>query len=87
MVSDFAAAVGLDRIRAVHLNDSLKPHGSHRDRHARIGRGELGEAGIRAVVTHPFLATLPLCIETPVDDLLDYADEIRAVRGLIGTAG
>jgi deoxyribonuclease-4 len=78
----FDAAVGLDRVRCLHLNDSLKPLGSHLDRHARIGKGELGEAGIRSVVTHPFLSRLPMCLETPVDDWPDFAEEIRAVREL-----
>lgn len=78
----FDQAVGLDRIRCLHLNDCKSPLGSHKDRHAKIGQGELGEEGIRQVVTHPFFATLPLCLETPVDDWPEYEAEIAAVRRL-----
>lgn len=81
----FDAAVGIDRLRCMHLNDSLKPLGSHLDRHARIGQGELGEAGICAVVTHPFMSRLPMCLETPVDDWPEYAPEILAVRRIAMT--
>ena len=81
-LAGFDDAVGLHRVACLHLNDSLKPLGSHLDRHARIGRGELGKAGIRAIVTHPFLSRLPMCLETPVGDWPEYADEIRAVRRL-----
>lgn len=83
MVQAYADAVGLERIRCLHLNDARAALGSHRDRHEKIGRGELGAAGIRAVLTHPFLRTLPICLETPVDDYLEYADEIRAVQALL----
>lgn len=83
-VAAFDAAVGRDRLRCLHLNDSLKPLGSHLDRHARLGRGHLGEAGIRTVVTHPVLAALPMCLETPVDDWPEYADEIAVARRLAG---
>lgn len=83
MVEAFDKAVGLDRIGCLHLNDSKYGLGSHKDRHERIGQGHLGPAGIRAVVTHPFLRTLPICIETPVNDVLEYAGEIRAVLDLV----
>jgi len=82
MLAAFDAAVGRQRIRALHLNDSKFGLGSHRDRHERLGHGELGAAGLRAVLTHPFFATLPLIIETPVPDLRDYAAEIACARSL-----
>lgn len=85
MVEAFARAVGLDRIRCLHLNDSKAPVGSHKDRHELIGKGELGADGIRAVVTHPFLRTLPICLETPVNDYPEYAGEIKAVQALVYT--
>ncbi len=84
-IAAFGSIVGLDRLRCLHLNDSLKPLGSHLDRHARIGQGELGDAGIRSVVTNPFLSRLPMCLETPIDDWTDSAAEIRAVRALAGS--
>lgn len=70
-------------IQAVHLNDSKFPPGSHKDRHARIGTGEIGLEGIRSVVTHPRLGDLPFIIETPVDDYLQYGEEIEAVRSVL----
>ncbi len=79
----FDRVLGLDRVRCLHLNDCKTPLGSHKDRHAKIGQGEIGADGIRAIVTHPFFAALPLCLETPVDDWPEYADEIDAVRRLV----
>lgn len=83
MVGAFERLVGLERIHCLHLNDSKTPLGSHRDRHEKIGRGELGPGGIRSVVTHPFLVTLPIVLETPIEAVEEYADEIKAVRALI----
>ena len=80
MLRAWDGAVGRERIRALHLNDSRFGLGSRRDRHARLGQGEIGEAGLRAVLTHPFLRTLPMIIETPVDDHAVYAEEIAAAR-------
>lgn len=84
MLAAYDAAVGRERIRALHLNDSRFALGSHRDRHARLGQGEIGEEGLRAVLGHPFLSTLPTIIETPVDDYEVYAEEIAAARRLAG---
>jgi len=83
MVREFDRTVGLDRVRCLHLNDSKATLGSHRDRHELIGRGELGDEGIRSVITHPALSSLPMCIETPVDDRMQYKDEIRAVMEIL----
>lgn len=71
--------IGLERLRAVHLNDSLNPCGSHRDRHARLGEGAIGFDALMRVVRHPGLRDLPFLLETP-NDLPGYADEIRRVR-------
>lgn len=83
MVSAFGDAVGFDNILCVHLNDSAMDLGSHKDRHARIGKGKIGPEGIKALITDPLLSGLPLILETPVDDPLQYADEIAAVKSLI----
>lgn len=82
MLAAFDRAVGRDRIRVLHLNDSKFPLGSRRDRHERLGRGEIGREGMAAVLTHPFLSGLRIVIETPVDDYLQYATEISAARDL-----
>lgn len=74
------AAVGLDRVRALHLNDSKIPLGGRKDRHEMLGRGHLGDEGLAALLAHPFIRGLPLLIETPVADYLEYADEIRRAR-------
>ena len=84
MLAAFDAAVGRERIRALHLNDSKFPLASHRDRHERLGRGEIGAEGLTACLTHPFLGSLPTIIETPVDDYATYAEEITAARALAG---
>jgi deoxyribonuclease-4 len=64
------------------LNDSKTPLGSHKDRHEKIGQGLIGLAGIKNIVNDPFISGLPLCLETPVDDLPGYAEEIRLVKSL-----
>lgn len=65
MARAFDRTVGLERLRAIHLNDSKGALGSHRDRHENIGKGEIGRAGFRAVLAHPALRDLPGIIETP----------------------
>jgi deoxyribonuclease-4 len=65
MVEAFDRAVGLRRLRALHVNDSKAPLGSHRDRHENIGEGKIGRAGFRAIFGHPALRDLPGFIETP----------------------
>ena len=84
MLAAFDTAVGRDRIRALHLNDSKFPLGSHKDRHERLGRGEIGAEGLAACLTHPFLGDLPTIIETPVDNYATYAEEIATARTLAG---
>jgi deoxyribonuclease-4 len=86
MLEAFDAAVGLGRVRVLHLNDSKFPLGSRRDRHERLGRGEIGRDGLAAVLTHPVLRELPIIIETPVDDYAVYAEEIAVARELAGEA-
>ena len=81
VLARFDRTVGLGRLRAVHLNDSLYPCGSRRDRHARIGAGCIGLAALRAVTRHPALRALPFILETPQDALSGYAAEIALLRG------
>nr|WP_319488018.1 deoxyribonuclease IV [uncultured Caproiciproducens sp.] len=79
VLTDFDQMIGLDRLRAVHLNDSLNLLGSHKDRHARIGEGKIGLAAITRFINHPALRNLPFYLETP-NDLDGYADEIKLLR-------
>lgn len=73
--------IGLSRLKAIHLNDSMNPCGSRKDRHAKIGDGEIGLNAISAIINHPKLRTLPFYLETP-NDLAGYGEEIQLLRGL-----
>ncbi len=76
-------AFGLTRVKAFHLNDSLYPLGSGKDRHAKIGRGHIGREGFRRILKDPYFAGLPLILETPVKDYKEYAAEIRELKELL----
>ncbi len=76
VLEEFDRVVGLDRLRAMHLNDSKNPCGAHKDRHERIGQGYLGVETFRRIVTHPQLRHLPFILETPQENLDGYAQEI-----------
>jgi len=84
MVGELEDVVGLGHVRAMHLNDSKQPLGSHRDRHEKLGQGHLGRDGIQAVLRNEFLRTLPLILETPVDDWREYGAEIALAKELAG---
>ena len=79
VLDTFDAVIGLDRLYAVHLNDSVNSCGSHKDRHARLGEGQIGIEALRRVVSHPVFAGKPFILETPNDDA-GYAREIALVR-------
>jgi deoxyribonuclease-4 len=74
------------RLQAVHLNDSLVPFAAHRDRHAKIGKGQLGAEGIQRILTLPEVQDLPFFLETPVDDEAEYGPEMALCRQLAGMA-
>ena len=75
VLKTFDSVVGLDRLHAIHLNDSLNARGSHKDRHACIGKGRIGLDALVRVINHPLLRDLPFYLETP-NDLDGYRDEI-----------
>ena len=77
----FERHIGMGRLKALHINDSLFPLGSHKDRHAPIGKGCIGLDALLHLVNHPALSRLPMILETPQDDLSGYAREIRLLRG------
>ncbi len=79
VLSEFDHIIGLDRLKAVHLNDSLNPCGSHKDRHAKIGEGQIGLDALTRVINHPKLRELPFILETPNDND-GYAHEIAILR-------
>ncbi len=80
----FNEAVGLSRLKVVHLNDSKGPLASKLDRHEHIGLGEIGEEGFRRILRHPAIRALPLILETPVDERRDDQGNIALVRKLAG---
>lgn len=79
VISEFDRIIGLRRLRAIHLNDSMNPLGAHKDRHAKIGEGHIGLEAMKRIVTHPALKDLPFYLETP-NELDGYAKEIRMMR-------
>lgn len=68
VIDEFDQIIGLSRLKAVHLNDSLNDLGSHKDRHARIGEGKIGLEALINVIRHPALKGIPFILETPNDD-------------------
>ncbi|MCI9362686.1 MAG: deoxyribonuclease IV [Oscillospiraceae bacterium] len=81
VLEEFDRVVGLKRLKAIHLNDSLNPLGSHKDRHAKIGEGSLGIEAFEKIINHPALRDLPFCLETP-NELPGYAAEIALLKDL-----
>lgn len=81
VLTEFDCVIGLERLKAVHINDSMNPLGAHKDRHARIGEGYLGEAAFGRIINHPALRDLPFILETP-NDLAGYAREIGRLKEL-----
>ena len=81
VLNEFDRIVGLDRLHAIHINDSKNPFNSHKDRHETIGNGSLGLDTFKKVINKPKLRHLPFYLETP-NELPGYADEIALLRGL-----
>lgn len=79
VLTEFDKIIGLSRLRALHINDTMNPIGSHKDRHQKIGHGELGLDAICRIVHHPALRMLPMVLETP-NELPGYAQEIALLR-------
>ena len=79
VLEHFDSVLGLERLRAIHLNDSLNPVGAHKDRHARIGEGTIGLEASARIINHPALRHLPFYLETP-NELPGYAHEISVLR-------
>lgn len=81
VLNEFDKIIGLDRLKAIHLNDSKNSMSSHKDRHETIGNGNIGLEAITKIINHEKLRDLPFLLETP-NDLSGYAEEIKLLRGL-----
>ena len=82
VLDEFDEVIGLDRLKAVHLNDSKNPRGAAKDRHEQIGKGHIGLAAFEAIVNSPRLAGMPFYLETPHDDVAGFAAEIALLKSL-----
>lgn len=82
VLEEFDKVIGLERLCAVHMNDSMNPLGAHKDRHEKLGDGTIGLDALEKVVTHPLLQGKPFILETPNDDA-GYAKEIAWVRSVM----
>ena len=83
VLEEFDRCIGLSKLKALHINDSMNPLGAHKDRHARIGEGTIGKEGMMNILCHPALQGLPCILETPQKDLQGYGAEIRMLREAI----
>ena len=81
VLRQFDSVIGLDRLKAVHLNDSMNDLAAHKDRHEKIGKGRIGLDAVAAVINHPSLRDLPFYLETPCD-LQGYKEEIALLKSL-----
>ncbi|MDY4669263.1 MAG: deoxyribonuclease IV [Oliverpabstia sp.] len=81
VLEKFDKIIGLDKLKAIHMNDSKNPFGSHKDRHEKIGEGSLGVDAFERIINHPLLRGIPIYLETP-NELDGYAKEIALLRQL-----
>ena len=82
VLEEFDRVIGISRLKAIHINDSLNDCGARKDRHAKIGKGKIGLDAFAAIVNHPMLKDLPFYLETPCD-LQGYKEEIALLKGLV----
>lgn len=78
-LDQFDHVIGLEYLKAIHMNDSMNPLGSHKDRHEKIGKGQIGSEAMRRIINHPKLQGLPVILETPNDDA-GWTEEIALLR-------
>lgn len=79
VLEEFNSIIGIDKLKAIHINDSKNPFGSHKDRHEKIGMGYIGLEAFKRIINHPLLRELPFYLETP-NELSGYAYEIELLR-------
>ena len=80
VLEEFDRIVGLEHLKALHINDSMNPMAAHKDRHAKIGEGHIGTGAMVRIISHPKLTGLPCILETPQEDLAGYGKEIEMLR-------
>lgn len=80
VLEEFDRVIGIQNLKVVHLNDSKNALGSHKDRHEKIGEGNIGIQAIKKIINNKYLRELPFILETPQNDLNGYADEISMLR-------
>ncbi len=80
VLEKFDEVLGLDLLKAIHMNDSMMPFGANKDRHAAIGEGEIGKEALLAILRHPRLQGIPIYLETPFDDE-GHGEEIKMIKG------
>ncbi len=80
VLEEFDRIVGLEHLKALHINDSQNPMAAHKDRHAKIGEGHIGTEAMVRIISHPKLAGLPCILETPQEDLAGYGKEIEMLK-------
>ncbi len=81
VLDEFDRVIGLDKLKAIHLNDTMNAFAAHKDRHEKIGKGKIGLEAFERIVNHPKLRDLPFYLETPCD-LQEYKEEIALLKGL-----
>ena len=82
VINEFDNVIGIDRLKAIHINDSKNPFSSHKDRHEKIGEGSIGLGAFERIINHPKLKDLPFFLETPQEDLSGYGKEIEILKSL-----
>ena len=82
VLDEFDKIIGLDRLHAIHLNDSKNPYKSHKDRHEKIGEGHIGLDAITKIINNPRLKGIPFFLETPQEDLTGYEKEISLLKSV-----
>ena len=79
VLREFDSVIGLERLKAIHMNDSKNPLGSRKDRHEKLGKGQIGEEALVRFLNHPAIRGLPVYLETP-NELEGYAQEIAFLK-------
>lgn len=82
VLETFDKILGIDLLKAIHMNDSMMPFGAHKDRHAAIGGGKIGRETFKRILTHPSLQNIPIYLETPLDDE-GHGNEIKMIKEML----